>query len=167
MRLRNLMCGGMFVLLLAAAGCQPLKFRTSFGPGVDFARFGRTFSWSPTPLLDQPATNPTLDAFLRDTITLEFEERGYYYVEEGQPDFFLDYALVRRELGGLARASLSPVYDEGSVVIEVANAQNGKRVWRGHVTARLDEGAAPSTTKARARRAIDELLQRFPRAGAE
>jgi hypothetical protein len=168
MRAWSLVGGGLVaVLCAAAAGCQPLKFRTAFGPGVDYAHFGQTFAWTPTAILDHAPQNPTLDAYLRDTVAAEFEERGYFYVDDGQPDFYLDYGVVRRELGGLARASFSGVYEEGSIIIEVANARTGKRVWRGYVTARLDESAAPSTTKERARRAIHELLERFPCAGAE
>jgi hypothetical protein len=153
---------GLLLVVLACGGCEPGEIRTSFGPGADYERFGTTFRWAPSPLTGQRAANPTLDDFLTRTIIAGFAARGYEQVDNDRPDFWLDYSIVRRVISGQ-----STPYDQGSLVIEVVSARNGKRVWRGLVTARLDESRAPSETRSRVEQYVKRILERFPKAGRE
>ncbi len=160
---------GFAVLLVC--GCQtPMQIRSAFGPGVNYARFGSTFAWWPEATRggeSRRVVNPTFDEFLRQTITDGLAARGYRLETADPPDLLIDYAIVRKSLGGLRHASWSSVQEEGSLIIDVLDGRTRKHVWRGYATAQLDESRPPAEQKQRVREAVRRILERFPREGTQ
>ncbi|MEW6251126.1 MAG: DUF4136 domain-containing protein [Planctomycetota bacterium] len=160
---------GIFVCALLC-GCMPMEVRSTYGPGVNYERFGSTFAWS-TPSdrasAEKRARNPSFDQYLQATITRAFQERGYTLHPEPGPDFLIDYAVARRITGGLGSSQLSPVYEEGSLIIDVLDGRTGKYVWRGWATARINEAADPTTQKRNTAEAVRRILARFPAQGTQ
>jgi hypothetical protein len=160
-------------VLLAAVvcGCQtPMEVRSAFGTGVNYAHFGSGFAWCPASEGDgqsHHARNATFDGFLRTTIADGFQARGYKPQTGGTPDLLIDYQIVRKSMGGLRHSQFVPVYEEGSLVIDVLNGQNRQHVWRGYATAQLDEGAPPAEQKRKVAEAVRRILERFPREGTQ
>lgn len=157
--------------LLLAWGCQmPMQVQSSFGPGVNYARFGSTFKWWPNPAAgaeSRRALNASFDDFVKQTITEGLTSRGYQAQTDGPTDFLIDYAIVRKALGGLRNASWSPAHAEGSLIIDVLDGQTRRHVWRGYATAQLHEANAPAQQKQRVREAVRQILERFPKEGTQ
>lgn len=167
---RWLTCGMLLVALALTGGCIAMDVRTSYGPGVDYSRFGSTFAWWPEAERKGGGTralNPTFDEFLRSTITSAFETRGYKLETEETPDFLIDYGVIRKNMGGLRHAQLSPTREDGSLVIDVLDGQTHKHVWRGYATAQLRESNPPAEQKLRVTEAVRRILERFPREGTQ
>lgn len=161
-------CALSLLVLLAVAGC--MEVHSAFGPGVNYRRFGSTFAWLPEGESKAEyghAANPTANEFIHDAITEGFQGRGYRFEEAATPDFLIDYQVVRRTKGGLAHASWSATREEGSLILEVFDAQTRKPVWRGYTTARLDESAEPAQQRRRMVEAVRAILAQFPREGTQ
>ena len=158
------------VVALALPGCISVEVRSAFGPGVNYFNFGSSFAWWPNAVeegIGTHAANPTFDAFLRDTITKAFQARGYALMDENTPDFLIDYAVVRKTLGGLRHVQWTSVHEEGSLIIDVLDAQTHKHVWRGCATARINEAAAPADQRMRVTEVVRQILERFPKEGTQ
>jgi hypothetical protein len=167
---RWLTCGLLLVTLTLVGGCIAMDIRTSYGPGVDYNRFGSTFDWWPEAERKgggARAANPTFDEFLRNTITSAFQARGYTLATAETPDFLIDYGVVRKTLGGLRHAQFSPVREEGSLVIDVLDGRTHKHVWRGYATAQIRESNPPTDQKRNATEGVRRILERFPKEGTQ
>jgi hypothetical protein len=149
--------------LLLACGCQtPMEIHSGFGPGVNYTRFGSTFAWWPEKVArvaGHRALNPTLDEFLRQTITDSLVARGYKLQAGEQADFLVDYGVVRKSRGD---SSWAPMYEEGSLIIDILDGQSHKPVWRGSATAHLNESIPPPEQKRRIAEAVRRILEGFP-----
>lgn len=162
--------GALLLALVLTGGCISMDVRTSYGPGVDYGRFGSTFNWWPEAERKGGgvrAVNPTLDEFLRRTITSAFQARGYRLETEETPDFLIDYGIVRKTQGGLRHAQLTSVREEGSLVIDVLSGQTHQHVWRGYATAQLHESNPPAVQKRNAAEGVRRILERFPKEGTQ
>ena len=67
--------------------------------------------------------------------------------------------------GGLREASWQPVYEEGTLVIDILDPATGKHIWRGYAQAKVDEARSPAEREKRVREAIGLILDRFPSRG--
>lgn len=162
----------VLVALLLAVGCQDpkMEIRSAYGPGVSYHGFGTTFDWWPAPqagAADQRALNPSLDAFLQETIARRFSSKGYQRQTDGTPDLWIDYRVFRKSAGGLRNATFAPVREEGALVIDVLDGPSKRHVWRGYAKAHIDDGLPPSERRTRIDRAIQRILERFPSHGQE
>ncbi len=155
------------LLLIPMLGC--LEVHAEFGPGVDYRRFGSTFKWFSEAERDaenRRVSNTSADEFIRNSITRAVEERGYTFVDK-DPDFKIDYAVMRVTRGGLANASLSRLRDEGSLIIDIVNARTGRIAWRGYASEELTYTAEPAEVRKKVSAAIEAILARFPKAGTQ
>lgn len=162
-------CGGWGLggIALLLSGCAtPMEVHSGFGPGVNYTRFGTTFAWSSEKVAataGHRAFNPTLDEFLRQTITAELVARGYKLQAGEQADLLVDYGVVRKARGD---SSWAPAYEEGSLIIDILDGQTQKPVWRGSATAHINDAVPPPEQKRRVAEAVRRILESFPRAAA-
>lgn len=159
-------------LLVALAGCTtpaPPRHESQAAPGVNLAGY-RTFSLGVPPgesAGDAPLR--LLDVNIRDAIRAEMTRRGFEE-EEGQPDLRIDYETAAEDrvrsspvrfgigmgsFGGNVGGSVSmgtpsvESYQEGRLVIHVADAARNQEVWYGTVTGKVDRQTLDAAAVAR------------------
>lgn len=153
---------GLIVALLAVlAGCttpSPPKHESQSAPGVDLASFA-TFGWV-VPAADVPPDAPLrmLDVNIRTAIVAEMTRRGFRE-DPVNPDLRIDYETAAEDkirsspvrigigmgswggnVGGSVNMGTPSVesYQEGRLVIHIADAARNQEVWYGTVSGKVD-----------------------------
>ncbi len=124
-------------------------------------------------------TNRKIDRRVRESVDRIFAERGFSkLLDEGQPDFFVSYHLAfqsklktqkmneyytdysyDRNLPGHQQ---TVEYEEGTLVIDIADAREQQLVWRGAAVGEVKEGlSAKELTKA-VDKIVRKILSRYP-----
>jgi hypothetical protein len=138
---------GIVVAATFAVGCATLNVSSHVERGVNFQQFV-TYGWAPADSL--PTGDPRLDnnPFFKDYLTgaveRELAAHGLRPATDANPDLLIHYhanVTQRFEVHGMepnnypncypnCEPSIAE-YEEGTIVIDVANAASGKLVWRG------------------------------------
>jgi hypothetical protein len=163
-------------------GCSTVKVSQDYDPATDFSIY-RTFDWYPGP---QPKTgdirvdNPLLDERIRKAVTRELIAKGFRRVAGQVPDVYVAYHLtIRTKLeadtvhtgvgygrypyyGGVGYDTWVRQYDEGMLVIDIADAQADKLLWRGVGTRRVTETKNPQKSTEVVNKTVAEVLAQFP-----
>jgi hypothetical protein len=168
---RQLLWGG---LSAAIAACAPLSVSSYIHPAADFSRY-QTYDWGardalPTgdPRLDN---NPFFDSQVRASVERELAGKGYRRVPE-RPDLILHYhASVQQKVdvyrvdaeAGYGSESAALQYEEGTLVIDVADATSRQIIWRGWGQSDV-EGVIndQSRMEKRVAEVVQKILARLP-----
>jgi hypothetical protein len=166
--------------VLAAAGiASAMEVETRHDPDADFTAY-RTFDHlprQPAPERGPFAPGTDYDRRLRDIIERRLEGRGFQAVD-ADPDFLVAYSLGREERldtsggrreitrgvsiaweeGELVRAST-----EGTLVIEILDAESREPVWIGWATEVIDDPDRLLQEPERLMRKIDKAVRRVVR----
>jgi hypothetical protein len=168
--------------LCAALACSTLRVSDDYDPDVDFASY-HTYAWLP----DQPGITgrPRLDSPLvreriRKAIDAGLAAKGYRESAQS-PDFLVRYDLTAERRVDVStydtpyytrygyRMTLPETvvreYDEGSLIIDVADAHQKRVVWRGIGQARLRGENAPTDpaqVQERVNEVVNAVLAKFP-----
>jgi hypothetical protein len=126
----------------AITACATLSVSSYIHPAADFSRY-QTYDWGardalPTgdPRLDN---NPFFDSQVRASVERELAGKGYRRVPEN-PDLVLHYhASVQQRVdvyrvdaeAGYGYESAAVQYEEGTLVLDVAEAKTKQIIWRG------------------------------------
>ena len=172
------------VLLLLALGCSSLRVNVDYDPNEDFSAY-RTFTWFPREQRaqgDYRADSPLVDARIRKAVERELAARGYRKVEDRNPDFFVAFFLSVEDkidvytvnrgyydywgYGVMLPETRVSQYEEGTLVIDIADARKKQLTWRGIGQGRLRRNPTPEQVTQDVDAAVKEILARFPR-GAE
>jgi len=176
---------------LLAAGCAPaFDSRTAVSPEADLASM-YSFAILPAPRVrpgveQLPANHPMLvnsitNQALRRAVRLGFESRGYV-VNDSAPDFVVAfYASADQKLdvmwwdygypwrprwwrgwGDHATQHLATLYEEGTVIVDVLDAERRELLWRGQGIAMVLDNV--SEYVADLQRTVPEVLSKFPAA---
>ncbi len=172
--------------LLVAAGCAAGPWvRTDYAKSYDFSRL-RTYRWA-TPAADAPRTRPGPDAdkMVRGAVDRELQAKGYRKVSGDAPaDFLVAYLLsVEQKVDaravhatyGYGRAwrhagvgvtyetgTVVETYEEGTLLLDVVDAESEEAVWRGTAQSRVDRAAVDEKVRARIQDAVARILAKFP-----
>jgi hypothetical protein len=137
---------GIVVAATFVVGCATLNVSSHVERGIDFTQFV-TFDWGPADAF--PVGDPRLDnnPFFRDYLTGAIEKqlakRGYRRAT-GSPNLLVHFhanVTERFEVHGVepynsqtcapnCEPSIAQ-YEEGTIVVDVADASTGKVIWRG------------------------------------
>lgn len=176
----------VLALMLATGGCSQVFVQSDFDPSANFTAL-RTYAWFAA---EQPKSgdvrvdNPLLDARVRAAVETALNSRGYMKTD-ANPDFFLIYhAAVSREIEVTTTSTpiyppalygwhyVAPpvwverkvpyVYDKGSLIVDVIDANNEKLMWRGSIQAELDKYATPQERGTRLDAAVKKMMAQFP-----
>lgn len=152
-------------------------------PGVDLSRYS-TFSLSApagTPDADGPLR--MLDVNIRSALKTEMTKRGYRE-DEASPDLRIDYETASQDkvksspvrigigmgswggnMGGSVGVSSSSVqsYQEGRLIIHVADTAKNQEVWYGTVSGKVDRSKLDADSVARV---VALAMEDFPVRGA-
>jgi len=137
-KLAYLLCGSF---LLGLIGCSPIHVRTDYDREVDFS-FYKTFKWMPIPKKKrQRMVKPgsLLDVRIRRAVERELEAKGYVVKKSGPADALLAYHVgvqdridvTRYGYGYWGRRVHVHRYKEGSIIIDIVDAQEKQLIWRG------------------------------------
>ena len=159
---------------LALAACSSFSVDTNYDPSASFEGL-RTYAWR------EPAResgDPLTLKLVRDAADADLAARGYQAVA-AQPDFTIGQLVVVRQkvdvqfvddYWGYSYRAAGPrwsstyvtTYDEGTIVLDVANGATGEPMWRGSATGMVDTGATPEERQQRIREAVAGVLAEFP-----
>lgn len=169
------------VHLAFLAGCTtpvPPRHESQAAPGVDLTRFA-TFSLSPTAGTEEDAPLRLLDVNIRDAIRAEMQRRGFRE-DEANPDLRIDYETAAEDklrsspvrigigmgswggnVGGSVNMGTPSVesYQEGRLVIHIADAGKNQEIWYGTVTGKVDRQKLDAASVARA---VALAMEDFP-----
>jgi hypothetical protein len=176
----------LLLIPLLWVACATMQVYEDYDASVDFSGL-QTFGWLPRP---QPTTgdirldSPLIDSRIRAAIERTLVEQGYTRATKGAPDFLVGYQIsldskldVRTTNdyygygGGIGRYGRVGVvgfdttvqqYDEGTLVIDIANSANDRLLWRGWGSQRLRRNPSPEQTTERINRVVSQILGQFP-----
>lgn len=162
-------------LTVGLAACSSIDTTYDYDTGVDFAAY-RTFDWAP----EQPVTipDPRREQRVQDQFVAALEAKGFRRVARN-PDFLLVmYAGADGRLevsaygygygprgafwGPTAGYIDSYAYREGTLVLDVVDAEKDELVWRGTARGVLDADTNPQDLQKLVNEAIDKMLENFP-----
>lgn len=166
-------CAAAFSVLTLAA-CATISVGADYSPTTDFRAFG-SYAWDihdelPTgdPRLDK---NPFFDARWREAVDHQLAVKGL--VQSGAPDLLVHYHAsvrdridIRRidEARGYEGATETYVYQEGTILVDIADARTKRVIWRGWAQADLVELLIePESMALRLADVARRMFARFPR----
>jgi len=165
----SLMFLSLLASLTACTTTSPPSHQSQTAPGVDLARYS-TFSLSP-PAGAAEADVPLrmLDVNIRNALNAEMTKRGYRE-EQANPDLRIDYETAAQDkvksspvrigigmgswggnVGGSVGVSSSSVqsYQEGRLIIHIADTAKNQEVWNGTVSGKVDRSKLDADSVAR------------------
>lgn len=173
-RTSPLIAGLMLAALLAleVAPLPAASVERDFDPDADFSAF-HTFAWKESPHTRLVARRNSLsDKRIRAAVESALEGRGFRRAE-GHPDFFVTYqAGVRNRLQVTEYGYGRPrwwgrdvrvrSYRQGTLVVDVIDAESDQLVWRGAVSDALPTTRDPDKRQKKLDKAVAKLFKEFP-----
>jgi hypothetical protein len=155
----------------ALTGAQAASVKSDYDSSADFSKF-RTWSWLQQPGGTQPPLaqeNPLTHKRILSAVEQELAAKGLERLDEGTPSLLLSYHVGLKErvdvdtFGYRGRWGPGEVqvrtYTEGTLVLDMVDAEKKELVWRGWVTALVQPGGVSEET---IRKSIRKLLKKFP-----
>jgi hypothetical protein len=165
------MVSALFVLVVGfMSGCAAYAIKTDYDRSVDFSRY-TTYKWMKTPsdVLEPRSTQSLLDKRVKSAVNQELAMKGLQ-ASTRQADLLITYhAGVRNKVDvtthrygyrGWASAVDVHQYSEGTLVLDLIDAESNQLVWRGWGTGVVDPD--PSQMESRVNKAVTEILAKFP-----
>ena len=173
----------LVVVLAVLAGCSSMKATSSYSTNEDFSTF-RTWNWLPAPPstpvpTDSTITDPKVLARIADAIENQLVAQGYHRTDH-DPDFFVKFhaafktnltqTMVDDRYDNSSYAGYTQdfqydythVYHQGSLIIDVLDAQSVKIVWRGYASAEINPDDPLQKRQKRVKEAVAKILKAFP-----
>lgn len=177
---------------LALAACAGSPVTTDYDTAVDFTTYRHYawLEGKADKAGDSRGTNPLVDARIKEAIDRVLQARGYRLAANAQtPDFLVGFHISMRtrldssslntyygfgmssggRRGGSVGISVGgPVstrsreYQEGTLLIDIADSTTHKLSWRGSTSRRLSEKSDPERSQALINKVVEEILSRFP-----
>ncbi len=176
--------GGALALAVLCA-CSTLQINQDFDADAPFSSY-RTYGWlthEQAPTGDIRIDNPLLHRRIRDAIDRHLEIMGFRKVTDAEPDIWvgfhlsleqrLDVRTINRHhgVGGYGRRghwgtvgyeTQVRQYQQGTLIIDIADAAERKLVWRGWASDRLSRNPQPDQQEARVHEVVQQVLAQFP-----
>jgi hypothetical protein len=173
------------VLIISAfllfAGCTSVRLGLDYDTAFEFSNF-KTFAWQPEVVREdnKNVQNPLVDARIRTAIDETLISMGYEKVLLDSADFLVGfhYSVERRLQTSSMNASFGysshmrggsigfgtsvSEYDEGTLVIDIAESESNALVWRGSGSRRVGTSRNPDQLTKNVNRAVSEILSQFP-----
>jgi hypothetical protein len=151
---------------------------SDYDASFDFSQL-KTFDWAP------PPANYTIDDLvekrLRNAVNGELQAKGYALSTDA-PDFLISMLVTTETTTAgsvgvgasvgipVGRGTISVgggkseprVKQEGTLVLDFLDGKSRSVIWKGSATAALKESSSPEAQQDRIKRAVAELLAKFP-----
>jgi len=173
---------GLVVLVLVAlvSGCSNLSVKYDYDQNVDWAKF-KTFGWIQNPHKTTDPTSalqdtPLLEQRIRNSVDYEMRQRGI--TPSDSPDLQVAYFVGAKDKiqvtdwgyrysdyywGYGGRQIDVYQFTEGSLVIDLVDAQTHQLVWRGTGTKVIDDSPmSPEEMQQRVDKVVHKIMESFP-----
>lgn len=171
----------LHAILLAALiqGCTTPQVGYDYDRSASFSRY-HTYAWVSSgqeATRDRRLDSSLVDSRIRTAVDAQLRAKGYLASLDGRPDFFVTYragmkdmmkgAATQRYIGDRAHGTFTTVsdiqpYNEGTLVIDVVDANTQQLVWQAFVKAELDQSLSPEERDARVNAVVRAMLAHFP-----
>lgn len=143
----------------AAAGTSSVK--VFWDPIKKMAPVKTNYTWAPDPLITDSLKdrNPGMDVAIRENVDYVLGDKGFHQGGGNAPGFWVRYGIAR---GTRLAETGHESWDEAALAIDVLDPQDGKIIWRGWVTTRMNYTLDPESTRARLQAVIRKILNEFP-----
>lgn len=176
-------------LLLAACSSGP-KIKADYDPSVDFSQY-RTFNFFNPLGIENPNYSSLIGQMFRESITRQMEQRGYTLSDD--PDLLMNVSAILEDKTkvttyndpmyggyyGYRRGFYDPwygygygtqthvsQYTEGTVNIDMVDAEAKRMVWEGIAVGRVDEERSNAEVRQAIESGVREMFESYPfRAG--
>ena len=157
-------------LLLFA--CSSVSTNYDYDLSYDFSKL-RSYRWADIP--SKADADPLVIQRVGAAVEAQLKAKGYA-MAEGEPDF-----LVAAHVGHRSRIQVNDFgygygphrawygggvdvyqYEEGTLVVDIADARKHELVWRGTATAVIDPGATPEERTEQVNEAVAKMFEQFP-----
>jgi hypothetical protein len=158
-----------------------MHIETQHADDVDFSTY-KTWNWLPEPAkteIDTRLSDPLVVARIRRAIETELRMLGFKKVP-ASPDFIVTYHAALED--HLSESAVDNAYDtamyqrydqnwtyqytsawvQGTLLIDILDAQAGELVWRGSAQAEITMNASDDEKDKRVDEAVHKILKAFP-----
>jgi len=166
--------------LALLASCASVRVSVDYDPEEDFSVY-RAYAWlpeGPIPSGDVRVDNELIARHVVDAVESTLREQGFEKDTAGDPDFYVNYTLsVQSALDtytvnrvyvdhygwamSLPETRARP-YDEGTLIIDIADAREEELVWRGVGKTRVSDYGTNETVAKTLNETVAEILKAFP-----
>jgi hypothetical protein len=169
------------LLVVAAASCSPVNVSYDYDRNTNFNAY-KTYNFSDdTGDIDTNA-NPFFKERVMRAVDAEMAERGFTKSEN--PDLLVDLHVKREDRQDAIASSNYPVgyfpwrfgfasgfnttqinyneYVEGTLFINLVDAEKEKIVWQGIATKTLDQDLTPEQREKNVNDAVDRIFEKYP-----
>ncbi len=172
--MKKILTLAVFILILS--GCSSLKVSHDIEPDASFASL-ETFSFQPHTAANRDTLNE--DRIIK-AVKNNLESKGYRSSKIKPADFKIQFQLQSTpnvpsnvsfglglgsfsgNLGGSIGTSHRKTYNQETIVIDLLNPTNGKLLWRGTATDKLDQAETPEQRQAQINRLVNAIFLNFP-----
>ena len=168
-------------ILLLLGACSTIRVKTDYDPEANFQR-PKTYAWHAQAgklVGELGQRNDIVDKRIRRAIDTVMAEReftllpaeasqsaSYWVSYQAAVQSKLNVAYVNDAYGygpGWGRTYVdAESYDEGTLVVDLIDADSDALVWRGTATATVDKNPTPESSAAKIEEAVRKLLSSFP-----
>ena len=179
---------GAVAVMLLLAGCSSLTINRDYNPGaVPTMQAYQTYSWLPEPAegrgSDTRVNNPLTIQRVVNAIDYALQEKGFQKVESGG-DFKVGWhGAINSETnyvtynnyygygwggwgyggwGGGTSTTSAYTIEQGSLLIDIIDANKNELVWRGLAQAEVGKQRSPEDTQRELNDVCVEILKGFP-----
>ena len=164
--------------------CSGIRVSQDYEQAYNFSAL-KTFAWKPeTDKAYGLKDNELVDKRIRLAIENQLAAKSYKQIESATPDFFVSYGMtIKQKLSssnvsggisigrssfghfgsiGMSTGSQIDAYDQGTLLIDVTNPQEGDLIWRGISTQAVYDHSSPDETTVIVNETVEKVLMQFP-----
>ncbi len=167
------------ILVFFLSSCSSVSVKTDYDREIDFQKY-KTYAWTEREVPDDAlAQNPLVKRRVQTAVNATLRSKGYSLVEREQADFVVViHAGIKERMrvqdygrygwydpwwgpyGGRVEVSY---YEEGTLVVDIVDAQKEELVWRGMGTGIVKKRVDPDKMQKDIDEDVRAILADFPR----
>jgi hypothetical protein len=167
------------LLVVSVVGCTSPKVGYDYDRSANFSRY-HTYAWvsgGQKATGDRRLDSSLVDARIRSAIDKELRAKGYQASSNGGSDFLVVYhagvkdlmkgASTQNYIGDRAHGTFTTIsdiqpYHEGTLTIDIVDAESHQLIWQASAKADVDQSLGPAERDARVTNIVHAMLSHFP-----
>lgn len=167
------------LLVALAVGCTSPKVGYDYDRNTNFSRY-HTYAWisgAQEVTGDRRLDNSLVDARIRTAIDRQLRAKGYLPSTKTGPEFLVIYqvgmkdmmkgASTQNYIGDRAHGTFTTIsdiqpYHEGTLTIDIVDAESRQLIWQASAKADMNQSLGPEERDARVNNIVREMLSHFP-----